>query len=354
MNLCRCEKGHFYDKEKYAVCPHCAGGHDVDTKRTESFVEDAPTGGVSQMMPPPGQGFAAGGPLTGRMEDRAPNVPPMMGGAPPMGSNVPPMGSNVPPMGSNVPPMGSNVPPMMGGAPPMGPNVPPMGSNVPPMMGGAPPIAPNVPPVISDMSADQVTVPVDELTEEMVSQADFGRTDDSDDHTIGFFDDMFSQVGEPPVDSIPSAPKTHPRPAQKPVSKPAAHMRTPNVVSTPCVGWLVALGGAHIGASFTLKVGKNFIGRGTDMDVALTEEKSVSRERHAVVIYEPRESIFLVQPGESSSLTYRNNKVVLMPIQLEAYDTITVGDVSLLFMPLCGKRFQWGEVLGALKKKNNE
>lgn len=25
MNLSRCEKGHFFDKEKYAVCPHCQG-----------------------------------------------------------------------------------------------------------------------------------------------------------------------------------------------------------------------------------------------------------------------------------------------------------------------------------------
>ncbi len=25
MNLCRCEKGHFYDKEKYSKCPHCNG-----------------------------------------------------------------------------------------------------------------------------------------------------------------------------------------------------------------------------------------------------------------------------------------------------------------------------------------
>lgn len=26
MNLCKCDKGHFYDKEKYITCPHCAGG----------------------------------------------------------------------------------------------------------------------------------------------------------------------------------------------------------------------------------------------------------------------------------------------------------------------------------------
>lgn len=27
MNLCRCEKGHFYDKDKYSSCPHCSSSH---------------------------------------------------------------------------------------------------------------------------------------------------------------------------------------------------------------------------------------------------------------------------------------------------------------------------------------
>ncbi len=295
MNLCRCEKGHFYDREKYSVCPHCAGGGAVDDKRTESFTEDNVLTEERSMMPPSGGGLGMGGPLTDRVEAVPPIAPPPI------------------------------TPP---------PIVPPV----------APPITPPMP--IPEMAADQVTVPIDELTDAIDGQAVFDGEDDSDDHTIGFYDDIFSQAAAG-VSSDSS------KSAANPASKPVAHIHTPNVVSTPCVGWLVALGGEHIGASFSLKVGKNFIGRGTNMDVALTNEKSVSRERHAIVIYEPRESIFLVQPGESSNLTYRNNKVVLMPVQLEAYDTITVGDVNLLFMPLCGERFHWGELLEERKKNNN-
>lgn len=37
MNLCRCENGHFYDKEKYPTCPHCKGGSASDEKRTVSW-----------------------------------------------------------------------------------------------------------------------------------------------------------------------------------------------------------------------------------------------------------------------------------------------------------------------------
>ena len=39
MNLCRCERGHFYDKEKYSSCPHCAGGSASDDKLTLAFTE---------------------------------------------------------------------------------------------------------------------------------------------------------------------------------------------------------------------------------------------------------------------------------------------------------------------------
>lgn len=289
MNLCRCEKGHFYDREKYSVCPHCAGGSAVDDKRTESFADDdVLTEERSMMQPQSGGSIGMGDPLTDRMEAEPPVAPPPI-------------------------------------APPI----------APPIMGQA-----SMP--IPEMAADQVTIPIDGLTDAIDGQAVTDGVDDSDDHTIGFYDDIFSQAAAGvSSDSGKPAPKT------------AARTHTPNVVSTPCVGWLVALGGEHIGVSFSLKVGKNFIGRGTNMDVALTDEKSVSRERHAIVIYEPRESIFLVQPGESSNLTYRNNKVVLMPIQLEAYDTITVGDVNLLFIPLCGERFHWGELLEEMKKNNN-
>ena len=62
--------------------------------------------------------------------------------------------------------------------------------------------------------------------------------------------------------------------------------------------------------------------------------------------------MYLVQPGESSSLVYHNNKVVLTPVQLQAYDMITVGDVNLLFMPLCGERFNWSDLLEEMKKNN--
>lgn len=72
---------------------------------------------------------------------------------------------------------------------------------------------------------------------------------------------------------------------------------------------LIAMGGAHVGQDFHLKVGKNFIGRDIQMDIALVGDKSVSRNRHAIVVYEPKKHLYLVQPGDSSGLYIETMKL---------------------------------------------
>lgn len=255
MNLCRCEKGHFYDKEKYAVCPHCSGGTATDDSLTTVFTEEVHPEPIT----------------SGITENVVTDDFPVAG--------IP----------AEMPTVGAD-----------------------------------------SLGLDTPTVPLG--MEDMVSSVPITEgTNEENDHTIGFFDDDF--FGAPKSGTTQSVVK-----------------KIVNKVSTPCVGWLIALGGEHIGTDFRLKVGKNFIGRNSEMDIALTEDKSVSRERHAIVVYEPKEHLYLVQPGDSSSLVYKNNKVVLTPVTLEAYDMITVGDVNLLFMPLCGQRFNWSTLFEEMKK----
>jgi len=266
MNLSRCANGHFFDKEKYATCPHCSGGAGTDESLTTVFTEDVDSNEVTAPVSPAGMG------------------------------NMPTEAGDIAVIG-DVP--NTNV---------------------------------------SGMSADEPTVamgvnPFDIPTVPMSQDLNVDMEDDDDDHTIGIYDDAFSSVST----STPAAQTV----AAKPVNK----------VSTPCVGWLIAIGGNHIGTDFRLKVGKNFIGRDSKMDVALTEDKSVSRERHAIVVYEPKQHLYLIQPGESSGLVYRNNEVVLTPTKLEAFDMITVGEVNLLFMPLCGERFNWSDLFEQMGNK---
>ena len=118
----------------------------------------------------------------------------------------------------------------------------------------------------------------------------------------------------------------------------------------PVVGWLVCVQGKCLGKSFELREGKNFIGRGEDMDVVIQGDLAVARKRHACVIFEPRAGIFYAQPGESHELFYLNDNVVLNSEILKNHDVITLGETSLMFIPLCGSDFSWD----TYKKKENQ
>ena len=121
----------------------------------------------------------------------------------------------------------------------------------------------------------------------------------------------------------------------------------------PVVGWLVCIEGKSIGADYRLKTGRNFIGRAQDMDVAITGDESVSRDRHAILVYEPKSHMFLVQAGESKELCYLNDKVVLTTDEIKVNDVLTVGATKLMFFPCCGDVFNW-EMVKSEKAEEKE
>lgn len=108
----------------------------------------------------------------------------------------------------------------------------------------------------------------------------------------------------------------------------------------PVVGWVVITDGVQMGRDFPLKSGRNFIGRSVDMDIML-EDPNVSRDKHAVIVFDPKSNMFLVTPGESHGLSYINGNVVLQAQQIKAYDVISLGKTQLTFVPFCGEPFNW-------------
>lgn len=116
------------------------------------------------------------------------------------------------------------------------------------------------------------------------------------------------------------------------------------VETDPVVGWLVAVSGNHLGQDFRLKSGRNFIGRSEEMDVALTNDNSISRDKHAIILYDPKSNVFLVQPGGAKQLFYLNDKVVLEATKIAAYDIISLGETNLLFIPCCSAKFNWESI----------
>ena len=111
----------------------------------------------------------------------------------------------------------------------------------------------------------------------------------------------------------------------------------------PVAGWLVCIEGTDFGSSFTVKSGRNFIGRASHMDVALRGDNSISREKHAIILYGPKRREFIAQAGESRELFYLNDEVVLNPVRLKQYDILTIGNTRLMFFPCCGENFSWDD-----------
>ena len=145
-----------------------------------------------------------------------------------------------------------------------------------------------------------------------------------------------------PVQTPPPAPQPVPAPARRPEDddRTVAYFKEP-VGKEPVVGWLVCIEGDHYGAGFELHAGRNMIGRGEDMDVALTGDMSVSRDRHAILIYEPRARYFVAQAGDSRGILYLNDEMVLTSAVMKDRDVISVGNERLMLVILCGPDFRW-------------
>lgn len=109
----------------------------------------------------------------------------------------------------------------------------------------------------------------------------------------------------------------------------------------PVAGWVVAIKGPHKGKDFVIKSGRNFIGRSDMMDICLGLDSSVSRNKHAVLVFEPRSCRFIVQPSESHELVYLNGDVLLESKDLKTGDIISLGNTDLMFVPFCSENFNW-------------
>lgn len=111
---------------------------------------------------------------------------------------------------------------------------------------------------------------------------------------------------------------------------------------SPVVGWLVVVEGPGRGADHRINPGQNRIGRSREMEISLGNgDSAVSADAHALVIYDYQNNRFFLKHGSGKNLTYLNGEAVLEPRALSAYDRITVGETQLLFLPLCGERFNW-------------
>ncbi len=110
----------------------------------------------------------------------------------------------------------------------------------------------------------------------------------------------------------------------------------------PVTGWLVCMTGDERGKDYRLHMGKNFIGRSPSMDVALVDDKTISREKHCAVIYEPKRNVFYVS-AEGGNLVYLNGELLETSKELKEDDEITIGNTTLIFIPFSRGERKWEE-----------
>lgn len=111
------------------------------------------------------------------------------------------------------------------------------------------------------------------------------------------------------------------------------------------VGWLAIVGGPGIGNVIGFSYGSNSIGRGGASKVNVDYgDDQISRSGHAVITYDPKGRKFYLQHGSGNNLTYLDDAPVLIPTELRERAIIKLGNTSLLFIPLCGDKFDWQDL----------
>ncbi len=109
----------------------------------------------------------------------------------------------------------------------------------------------------------------------------------------------------------------------------------------PVVGWLVCIDGPDRGRDFRIRSENNFIGRDASMDIALSGDDTISRQKHASVAFEPGQQSFWLMPGDARGLCYVNGTMAMSPVQLAPRDVIRLGKTKLMLVPFVDASFSW-------------
>ena len=109
----------------------------------------------------------------------------------------------------------------------------------------------------------------------------------------------------------------------------------------PVVGWLVCVAGPNFGKDYRICAGINTIGRDKGNHIIVSGDGAISREKHALIIYEPKKMQFYLKPGDSSGLTYLNDEYISEQCMIKQGDIVELGMSKFQFVPLCGENFRW-------------
>ena len=133
------------------------------------------------------------------------------------------------------------------------------------------------------------------------------------------------------------------RPPEQPAGQGEAALAS-DAMDDPPVGWLVVVQGPGQGNAVTIGNGSNSLGRDPSERICLDfGDETISRHAHTTITYDPRGKKFYIQHGGGKNLTYMEESPVMLPTELQGFSKIQIGETVLLFVPLCGERFDWAD-----------
>ncbi len=109
----------------------------------------------------------------------------------------------------------------------------------------------------------------------------------------------------------------------------------------PVVGWLVCVSGKEKGRDYRIHTDNNYVGRSEKMDICIRGDETISRENQAIITYDATDKNYYFSPGDGRSIVRVNDKAIFQTVELKAYDKLVIGKTELVFMPLCGEKFEW-------------
>ena len=118
----------------------------------------------------------------------------------------------------------------------------------------------------------------------------------------------------------------------------------------PVCGWIVCISGPRQGKDYKIKSGKNFIGRADDMDIQILGDEKISRRNHGIIVFDPKKMETVLLPGDANGIVYLNGDAVYVPMVLNTYDVIELGESKFIFIPFCGEHFLWEDQPKAKKE----
>ncbi len=108
------------------------------------------------------------------------------------------------------------------------------------------------------------------------------------------------------------------------------------------VGWLVIIEGKGKGHDLRVESGQNSIGRYKSNMISIDfGDETISREKHAFIIYDPKHKKFMFKNGEGQNISYLNDEGVYSPVAIKDGDIVEIGETKLRFTQLCNDNFQW-------------